>query len=242
MNLPVLDLLRERREELGQPSLLPVLAKRTSTLRLGAVIGGSLVVLAGVATVMVWLSNQYVRSQMANLERVEGEVSALRARLERSNGEIARLVAANRELARSLTTVRASSALLSELQLRTPDGVQLLSAKEQGSSLVIKGRAADPAAFTRINALLLEMQDSPLLKAREVSLKKLERDQQQADRKRAGGNNAPAIESQTPPVVFELTGSFADLSPDQLLRVLQTHRSSGFASRLQLLRQEGLVP
>jgi hypothetical protein len=77
MNLPVLDLLRERREELGQPSLLPVLAKRTSTLRLGAGIGGALVVLAGVATVLAWLGNQYVRSQMANLERVEGEVSAL---------------------------------------------------------------------------------------------------------------------------------------------------------------------
>ena len=38
MNRQVLDLLHERREELGQPSLLPVLAKRTSTLRRGAII------------------------------------------------------------------------------------------------------------------------------------------------------------------------------------------------------------
>lgn len=239
MNLPVLDLLRERRADLGQASLLPFLAKRTTTLRLGVLIGGSLVIAAAGATALVFLGNQYIQSQMANIERVEAEATALRARVESANAKLSKQVAANRTLARSLTTVRASSALLSELQLRTPDGVQLVSAMEQGTTLVLQGRAVDPEAFTRINALQLELQNSPLLKAQDVTLKKLERGKDQANNNQVGIRKAAL--GQTQPVDFELTGSFADLSPEDLLKVLKSHGSSGLASRLQLLQQEGLM-
>ncbi|MCP9785205.1 PilN domain-containing protein, partial [Cyanobium sp. N5-Cardenillas] len=135
-----------------------------------------------------------------------------------------------------LTTLRTSSALLAELQLRTPEGVQLKSAEAEGDNLVLKGQALDPLAFARINALQLELARSPLLKSKGVTLVKLER-----------VPAAPPVPGQTGPVPaaavsFELSGPFATLAPARQLVVMRQLGSEGMARRLQLLQAEGLIP
>jgi type IV pilus assembly protein PilN len=132
----------------------------------------------------------------------------------------------------SLTGVRSSSALMKDLQIRTPVGIQLLAADMAGSALVLRGQTFDPQAFERINALQLELKQSPLLDPGAISLIKVERKLPDA--------NLPA--GVRPAVAFELSAPFAQLDPNQRLQVLRQLGSGGLARRLELLQREGLLP
>lgn len=235
MNAP-LDLLRERRKELGQESMVSALLDRRPLLLRGALIGAVVLGASVACTALVFLRYQYVKMQTAQLSRFEAESTQLQADMAASRTKLDQLTATNRSLTEGLTTLRTSSALLAELQLRTPEGVQLKSAEAEGDNLVLKGQALDPLAFARINALQLELARSPLLKSKGVTLVKLER-----------VPAAPPVPGQTGPVPaaavsFELSGPFATLAPARQLVVMRQLGSEGMARRLQLLQAEGLIP
>jgi type IV pilus assembly protein PilN len=236
MSAPVLDLLRQRREELGLEPLSGALAERRSLVRRGVLIGGSLLAAVGLATALVLLQRQFLKAQMGPLLQYEAQAADLRTRLESRKAKVDGIAATNRKLVDALTNVRTSSALLSDLQLRTPEGVQLRSAAARDSGLVVKGQAREPKAFSRINALQLELQGSPLLEAGGVNLTKVERVPEK-------GSNAPAGAITGPdPVAFDMGGPFATLAPARQLDLLQSLGSNGMARRLQLLQREGLLP
>jgi type IV pilus assembly protein PilN len=232
---PVLDLLREKRRELGIDSMATVIAARQGLVRRGSLIGAGL--LGGVALLsgLVYLRHQFIRGDLAKLAPVEAEFQSLAQQNAQQEATINRQATANRDIAAGLTTVRTSSALLTDLQLRTPEGVQLSSAVVQGPSLVLKGQSADPMAFARINALQLELKRSPLLDATGISLVKSERIKQEA----AGQAKNPAGPM---PVGFEIRGPFASLEPGRQLDLMRQLGSDGMARRLQLLQSEGLIP
>ena len=229
---PVLDLLRERRREIGIDSMSSLLGLRGPLVRRGAVIGAALV--GGVALLCAGLALrlQAIRADLARVAPVEAEVKRLAEQNGLRQTSVRQKTATNRDLATALTTARTSSALLTELQLRTPDGVRLSSAVVTGPSLVLKGQSLDPQAFARINALQLELKRSPLLDPRGITLVKSER----TDAATAG----PASALST--VNFEINGPFAVLAAPRQLAVLRQLGSEGMARRLQLLQSEGLLP
>ncbi|MCS5697726.1 PilN domain-containing protein [Cyanobium sp. FGCU-52] len=234
---PVLDLLRQRRERLGVDSLAQALGERPSLLRQGALIGAASVGAVLAALALVFVSHQMVKARMGELVQYEGQANALRADLQARRTRVEALLATNRRLAEALTSVRASSALLSELQLRTPEGVQLLSAAAGETALVIRGRADDPLAFARINAMQLDLKRSPFLMGEQVALERLERQNEATTpddpRKRRG---------LPPPVVFTINAPSARLQPQQQLEVMQRLGAEGMVKRLKLVESEGLMP
>jgi type IV pilus assembly protein PilN len=241
MSPPILDLLRERRKELGQESMVSALLDRRPLLLRGALIGA--VVLGGsiLATALVFLRFQYVRMQTAQLTRFEAESTQMQTEMAASRTKLEQLAATNRSLTEGLTTLRTSSALLADLQLRTPEGIQLQSAEAEGTNLVLKGQALDPLAFARINALQLELSRSPLMNPKGVALVKLERVPPSVAPTTGQAGTAP------PPagpamVRFELSGPFATLPPARQLSVMRQLGSEGMVRRLQLLQAEGLIP
>lgn len=240
MSPPILDLLRERRKELGQESMVSALLQRRPLLLRGALIGA--IVLGGsvLATALVFLRFQYVRMQTAQLTRFEAESTQMQAEMAASRAKLDQLAATNRSLTEGLTTLRTSSALLADLQLRTPEGIQIQSAEAEGSNLVLKGQALDPLAFARINALQLELSRSPLLKPKGVALVKLER--VPPSDAPAGQAGAPTPAPTPATVRFELSGPFATLPPARQLSVMRQLGSEGMVRRLQLLQAEGLIP
>ena len=233
---PVLDLLRERRRSLGIDSMTSVLGQRRDLVRQGSLIGAAL--LGGVAliTAAVTIRHRLIQAEIAKLEPIEAEVRSLTQQSDARQAALSKITTTNEDLATALTTVRTSSALLADLQLRTPQGVQLTSAVVQGRNLVIKGKADDPMAFGRINALLLELKRSVMFESGAVSLVRSERPATPAQ---GQGDRTPPPPS---PVTFEITSTFAMLEPKQQLAVLQNLRSDGMARRLQLLQREGLLP
>jgi type IV pilus assembly protein PilN len=235
---PVLDLLRERRQEVGIDTMSSLLGCRRRLVRRGALIGAGLVggmaLLCGALT----LRHQAIREALARLAPMEAEVKALSEQNGQREAAVGKRSATNRELASALTTARTSSALLTELQLRTPVGIRLSSAVVQGPSLVLKGQSIDPQAFGRINALQLELKRSPLLEGNAIRLVKSERMAQAPAAPTAPGQAAVAGGV---PVSFEIQGPFAPLEGQRQLAVLRQLGSEGMARRLQLLQSEGLL-
>ena len=235
---PVLDLLRERRRELGIEPVSDTLVQRRSLLQRGALIG--LALAGGVAGLcgLVVLQNALVTSRMAQLEQVESEAAVLQTQLTARQRNLKVLSDTNKTLVDALTSGRTSAALLAELQLITPQGVQLTAAESSGEALTLKGQAFDPFALVRINALLLQLQRSARFQSDGVKLTKVERQPDTPAAKTAAAAKPP----QPGPVGFEIRAPFASLDPQQQLDLLRRLGSEGMAQRLQLLRQEGLLP
>lgn len=231
---PVLDLLRERRRALGLDSMTSVLGARRDLVRQGVWIGAALVGGVALITAAVTLRHRIIQAEIAKLAPIEAEVRSLTEASRARQAALTKITGTNRDLATALTTVRTSSALLTDLQLRTPQGVQLTSAVVQGRSLVIKGKADDPIAFSRINALLLELKRSDLFDPPSVTLVRSER--------AAAPSQGERLLAPSAPVTFEINANFAMLEPRQQLTTLQKLRSEGMARRLQLLQREGLLP
>lgn len=229
---PVLDLLRERRREIGIDTMSSLLGCRGPLVRRGALIGASLVGAVALLCAGLALRLQAIRADLARVAPVEAEVKGLAEQNGQRQVAVRQKTTTNRDLAGALTTARTSSALLTELQLRTPVGVRLASAVVKGPSLVLKGQSLDPQAFARINALQLELKRSPLLDPRGITLVKSERAEV--------ATGAPA--SGLVPVNFEINGPFAVLPAQRQLAVLRQLGSEGMARRLQLLQSEGLLP
>lgn len=232
------DLLWEKRQELGLPEPREAAAQTRETLLKGVVIGAALVgVSLGLAALLA-LRSAIVASELDRISTVEAEVEQFETRLQAERARINQINTANQELVKGLVSARSGSALMRDLQLRVPQGVQLTNAGEAGGGITIKGVARDPQAFERINALQLDLRRSPLVDPNSVRLVKGSRQLPAASRQGTQAAAGNAIDS----VDFELQVSFRTAIPPAAEKViLEELGSDGLARRLDLLQQEGLL-
>ncbi len=234
--VPGMDLLQETRGD--QPGQAAGAADWQPPLRRGAAIGAALVAAMGLVAgglVAIQVGNQ---AEIDRLLPVQALADGLQARLQSERRRLRLLQRGNQALADGLVAVRSGSALLEDLRRRTPAGVQFTEVKVEPALLQLKGRATDPQAFGRINALQLALQASPLFQPQGVQLVKANRDEAPSGSGTAAGAGARGRQ----PVVFELTATFADrpaLLDGEQLRALG---ADGMAQRLLLLQRAGVLP
>ena len=231
-----LDLLRERRTELGVPE--PVPGSRARQLRRGALIGASLLAASLGVLAFSILREQSLADQRQNLVPQETSATLLEGALNRERLQRRKLERANRALVQALVSLDSGSALLQALVLVTPAQVQLTEARVEGESLSLKGLAADPQAYARINALVLALKRMPLVQASRVVLRKASRLETPAPGTAATSSLAGASR----PVTFEIQAGFAPRNGVSDLATLQQLQADGLLSRLQVLRQQGVQP
>ncbi|MEB3242729.1 MAG: PilN domain-containing protein [Cyanobacteriota bacterium] len=248
--LPPLDLLSERRRELALEPFSGLLTQRPALIRRGLLSGG--LILAGSLglCVLLLLWHQVLKGRMGQLVQVEGEVERLSKTLVGHRAALKRVKDSNERLVKRLIDVRSSSALLADLQLRVPEGVQLTSVEMVTSDKIqVVGIARDPVAFGRVNAMELVLRSSPLFQASGVTISRVERDPARvvelklppplSDMPGGGKINKLMLPSA---VRFEMTATLAPMASNQLLRVMEELEAEGMARRLRLLRREGLLP
>ncbi|MEA5424659.1 PilN domain-containing protein [Synechococcus sp. CCY9201] len=224
------DLLRERRQELGIPELPDRITSTDQLLLRGALIGGGLVLLVVATAGFLFLRQQLVRSELDRLTAVQAEVEVLEGQVKARQAEVDKVTGVNRELAKGLVGVRSGSTVLRELQLRTPDGVQISQMQVEGDTLRLKGQARDPQAFSRINVLQLELKRSPLFQPEGVALSRAFREEKDPR------STLPSV------VSFEMSAPFSELPPTREMVLLKRLGAEGMARRYQLLQKEGLLP
>ena len=230
-----LDLLRERRVQLGEPE--PDTSDPLVPLLRGVVLGGALVGTALLAAGLMALMNRSTAVEVARLTPVQGRFDALQARIQGERRQRQALDKANTDLAQALVAVRSGSALMEDLRRRAPQGVQFTDARVEGEQLRLKGLASDPGAFARINALQLDLQRSPLFAPQKVTLIKANRfdskNEEEAKRKIAMFGMLP--------VEFEMLAAFRARQSAQDLTTLRALGAEGMAQRLQMLQREGVL-
>jgi type IV pilus assembly protein PilN len=235
-----LDFLREKREKEGLPSMAEVLPSRAALIRLGCLIGGSLLLGVLGLTGVTWLRHEANKGNAQKLDETKRQLKIARQSSEDLETRFSQANGANRKRATDLATLRSSAALLSELQLRTPEKVQIKSVQLSDMALQVKGVAVEPMAFARINALQLSLQQSPLL-AKDISLIKAERLPPIAKPLTAEKAANPLVLFTPTSVSFELNAPLATLKPKQRAAVLRVLGAEGMAGRLELLDREGLL-
>lgn len=234
------DFLREKRESEGLPSMAQVLPSRAALIRLGCLIGGSLLLGVTVLTGLIWLQHESNKGNAQKVDEVKLQLKSARARSEQLEMSFNQANGANRQRATNLATLRSSAALLSELQLRAPDKVQIRSVQLSDTAMQVKGVAVEPMAFSRINALQLSLKQSPLL-AKEISLTKVERLAAITKPLPIEKGAKPLVMFTPTTVAFELNAPLAILKPQQKAAVLRVLGAEGMAGRLELLNREGLL-
>lgn len=220
------DLLRQRRLERGLPPAAEPLRPARSLLVRGVALGGGvLVAVFGIWGGLLWRQAQ-LNQQLEGLRGIPVQVQALEGQALGQRRRLSTIQRSNEGLAKGLVAVSSGSALLAQLTQITPQGVQLTDVQVQAGSLKLKGVAADPQAFRRVNGLSLLLAESPLFQPKSVKVVKLSREA-----------SKPAA-----PVDWDLTAAFATLPAPQQLRLLQSLGAEGLAKRLQILERAGVLP
>lgn len=220
------DLLRQRRLERGlPPAAEPLQPARTLLVRGVALGGGVLAAVFGVWGVLLWRQAQ-LNQQLEGLRGIPVQVQALEGQALGQRRRLSTIQRSNEGLAKGLVAVSSGSALLAQLTQITPQGVQLTDVQVQAGSLKLKGVAADPQAFRRVNGLSLLLAESPLFQPKSVKVVKLSREA-----------SKPAA-----PVDWDLTADFATLPAPQQLLLFQSLGAEGLAKRLQILERAGVLP
>lgn len=224
------DLLREKRQELNLPDPVQLAAQGRQRLVQGVAIGTALIGISLGAVVLVFLRALMVSAEVDRLGTVEAEVQLFETQLAATRDKLKRVQKANADLVKGLIAVRSGSALMRDLQLRVPAGVQLTAATQEGNRYRLKGVSRDPQAFARINAFQLQLKRSPLVDPNAVTLVKAARAAAEANASRSG------------PVSFELLVNFRPpISPLAEKQILTQLGAEGLVRRLNLLQQEGLL-
>ena len=224
------DLLREKRQELNLPDPLQVAVHSRQLLVQGVAIGAALIGISLGMAVLVLMRALMVSAEVDRLGTVEAEVQLFETQLTAAPGKLNWVEKANADLVKGLIAVRSGSALMRDLQLRVPEGVQLTAATEEGNGYRLKGVSRDPQAFARINAFQLQLKRSALVDTNAVTLVKAARGVAEANTSGLG------------PVSFELLINFRPpISPLAEKQILTQLGAEGLVRRLDLLQREGLL-
>jgi type IV pilus assembly protein PilN len=222
------DLLRQRRLEVGLPGEPPRTKPAWQLLLLGGGLGAGLFLPSVALVFALGLWDSFLQKDLLRLNGMPAQVKALERQLKGSQARVKQLETSNQGLARGLIGVSSGSAVISNLFQLSPAGVELKEVSVVGPALSLKGGASDPDAFKRINALQLQMAYSPMFQPDSVKVLKVTRE----------GDEDLEAPSQ---VAFDLAGSFQILTPVAQLKQLQRLGATGMARRLEILQAAGVL-
>lgn len=219
-----LDLLRQRREDLGQ--VKPQVQATGSLLKRGALLGSAVPI--AVLLICGWflIRERLLAGEVSALQPAVQEHGELQQRLTSTQAELMTLETQNQTLAKALADVRSSSAFLGELQRIIPTSLELSSVVVNGDGLVLQGLAMPKGGLKAVNAFLLNLKGSSFLRAGSVTLVK------------AVFNNS----KDKPQFDYELKASFAKDVYQAGVDRLTALGALGMARRVSLMQQQGLLP
>ena len=223
-----LDLLEERRQELGlaPPQRRPL---RLLVLR-GAAVAAVMTVGVVATGLVVTLATAAWSQRLAALAEATQDHDRLAARLQGTRQRTEELRRSSLALAEALVNVRSSSALLSELAVLTPRGVQLKTLSVVLNAITLEGEAVN---WQVVNLLQLRLQSSPFFQSGgEVAIKGTAK-ALVADQEAAGADDAA--------VTFQLTATFAADAMERIRPILGDLGASGLAQRVRLMEARGLL-
>lgn len=218
-----LDLLRRRREELGlqELSTLPV----TQLLVRGSVVGGSLVMLALLVLLVLFVQWRLMLGERRQLTPIAQAFDAEILRLQETRTAVETTTGINQQMVDAVAGIRSSTALLTELQRLIPNAARYELITARGNRLELKGDVREPKAVETLNRFQLMLDSSSFFERDGVVLE------------RADASGAQEDIS----LKFQFIGEFAADAVEATRPRLVELEAIGLAKRLMRLREEGLL-
>ena len=217
------DLLRERRIELGLPAQPDPFVPARLLLRRGALLGGAALLVSLVLTaVLNWRGQQ---QQLESLAPLEQRLMAAETKLRRLRTNTAAVNKETIRIAQQLVAFPGGSPLLEQLRRVTPVGVQLQELSVGEAQIQLSGRVQigdNPGPLERINAFALSLSQLPITREQGVKVMKITRE-----------------DGDDPAVTFSMEWA---LNPKVRLSLVQLQElgAIGLAERYRLIEQRGV--
>ncbi|MEJ6585349.1 MAG: PilN domain-containing protein [Synechococcus sp. ArSW.bin.68] len=222
---PPVDLLRERRIELGLPAQPAPFVPAHLLLRRGALLGGAALLVSLVLTAVLNWRGQQQQQQLEALAPTAQRLTAAEAQLRRLRTKTAAVNKETIRIAQQLVAFPGGSPLLEQLRRVTPVGVQLQELSVGEAQIQVSGRVQigeNPGPLERINALVLSLSQLPITREQGVKVMKITRE-----------------DGDDPAVTFSVEWA---LNPKVRLSLIQLQElgAIGLSERYRLIEQRGV--
>ena len=219
------DLLRERRIELGLSAQPAPFVPTRLLLRRGALLGGAVLLVSGAITAAVNWRGQQQQQQLEALAPTAQRLASAEAQLRRLSSKTAAVNKDTTRIAQQLVAFPGGSPLLEQLRRVTPVGVQLQELSVGQAQIQLSGKAqigASTGPLERINALALSLSQLPITLEQGVKVMKITRE-----------------DGDDPAVTFSVEWA---LNPKARLSLIQLQElgAIGLAERYRLIEQRGV--
>ena len=219
------DLLRERRIELGLPAQPAPFVPARLLLRRGALLGGAALLISLVLTAVLNWRGQQQQQQLESLAPLAQRLTAAEAQMRRLRTKSAAVNKETIRIAQQLVAFPGGSPLLEQLRRVTPVGVQLQELSVGAAQIQLSGRVQigdNPGPLERINAFALSLSQLPITREQGVKVMKITRE-----------------DGDDPAVTFSMEWA---LNPKVRLSLVQLQElgAIGLAERYRLIEQRGV--
>ena len=219
------DLLQERRIELGLPAQPAPFVPARLLLRRGALLGGVALSISLVLTAVLNWRGQQQQQQLEALAPTAQRLTTAEAQLRRLRTKTAEVDKETIRTAQQLVAFPGGSPLLERLRRVTPVGVQLQELSVGEAQIQLSGRVQigeTPGPLERINALALSLSQLPVTREQGVKVMKITRE-----------------DGDDPAVTFSVEWA---LNPRVRLSLIQLQElgSIGLAERYRLIELRGV--
>tara|TARA_B100001142_G_scaffold65186_1_gene64617 strand:- start:338 stop:1030 length:693 start_codon:yes stop_codon:yes gene_type:complete len=219
------DLLRERRIELGLPAQSVPFVPARLLLRRGALLGGAALLISLVLTAVLNWRGQQQQQQLESLAPLAQRLTAAEAQMRRLRTKSAAVNKETIRIAQQLVAFPGGSPLLEQLRRVTPVGVQLQELSVGEAQIQLSGRVQigdNPGPLERINAFALSLSQLPITREQGVKVMKITRE-----------------DGDDPAVTFSMEWA---LNPKVRLSLVQLQElgAIGLAERYRLIEQRGV--
>ena len=219
------DLLQERRIELGLPAQPAPFVPTRLLLRRGALLGGVALLVSLVLTAVLNWRGQQQQQQLEALAPTAQRLTTAETQLRRLSRKTAAVNKETIRTAQQLVAFPGGSPLLEQLRRVTPIGVQLQELSVGEAQIQLSGRVQigdNPGPLERINALALSLSQLPITREEGVKVVKITRE-----------------DGDDPAVSFSVEWA---LNPKVRLSLIQLQElgAIGLAERYRLIEQRGV--
>ena len=219
------DLLRERRIELGLPAQSVPFVPARLLLRRGALLGGAALLLSLVLTAVLNWRGQQQQQQLESLAPLAQRLTAAEAQMRRLRTKTSAVKKDTTRIAQQLVAFPGGSPLLEQLRRVTPVGVQLQELSVGEAQIQLSGRVQvgdNPGPLERINAFALSLSQLPITREQGAKVMKITRE-----------------DGDDPAVTFSMDWA---LNPKVRLSLVQLQElgAIGLAERYRLIEQRGV--
>ena len=219
------DLLRERRIELGLPAQPAPFVPARLLVRQGALLGGAVILICFALTALVrWRGGQQ-QQQLESLASIEQRLTSSETQLQRLRTQTSALNQDSLKIAKQLVAFPGGSPLLEQLSRVTPAGVQLQELSVGETQINLLGRIqieGPPGPLERINALMLSLEQLSITGEQGVEVMKVTRE-----------------DGDSPFVTFSVEWALNTKTRLSLIE-LEELGATGLAERSRLLQQRGV--